>query len=117
MAAEKNFENKIKSYLKDHGAWFLKYWAGPKGFTKEGIPDILACINGKFFAIEIKAENGKPSVIQLVTLRKIRQAGGYGILLYPKDWDGFTSFLRTYKNDWYYDNIKLQDEWFVKLMA
>ena len=86
MGQEKNFENKIKTYLTDHSAWFIKYWAGAK-FTKEGIPDILACVNGFFYAIEVKAPNGKPTVIQLVTLRKIRQAGGVGLLLYPKDFD------------------------------
>ena len=42
MAAEKNFENKIKGFLKDHGCWFLKYWGGA-AYTKSGIPDILAC--------------------------------------------------------------------------
>ena len=26
MAAEKNFENKVKKFLKDKGAWVLKYW-------------------------------------------------------------------------------------------
>lgn len=53
MAAEKNFENKIKGFLKDHGCWFLKYWGGA-AYTKSGIPDILACCNGKFLGIEVK---------------------------------------------------------------
>lgn len=116
MAQEKNFENKIKTYLTQHGAWFVKYWAGAK-FTKEGIPDILACIHGEFYAIEVKAPNGKPSVLQLVMLRKIRQAGGWGILLYPDDYDGFINHIKTGDNNWYYENIKLQDTWFAKLMA
>ena len=62
MAAEKNFENKLKNYLKAQGAWYIKYWAGA-AFTKEGIPDILACIKGKFYGIEVKAANGKPTFI------------------------------------------------------
>ena len=40
MAAEKNFENKVKKYLKEQGAWFIKYWGGA-AFTKAGIPDPL----------------------------------------------------------------------------
>ena len=28
MAAEKNFENKVKKFLKDNGCWILKYWGG-----------------------------------------------------------------------------------------
>ena len=69
MAAEKNFENKIKGFLKDHGCWFLKYWGGA-AYTKSGIPDILACCNGKFLGIEVKAKNGKPSELQLYNLKK-----------------------------------------------
>lgn len=116
MAAEKNFENRIKDFLVSKRAWFIKYWAGAK-FTKDGIPDILACINGLFFGIEIKATGGKPSVIQLVTLRKIRESGGTGLLLYPKDMDNFKIFVTTHgSNDsWYNDNILLQEEWLRKL--
>lgn len=117
MAAEKNFENKVKKYLSDHGYWYIKYWAGAQ-FTKEGIPDILACIDGKFFAIEIKAANGKPTIIQLVNLRKIRQAGGIGILLYPKDFEQFKAYIEKdlHTVDWYYKNIKMQEEWYQKLV-
>lgn len=92
MAQEKNFENKIKKYLKDNGAWLLKYWAGAT-YTKSGIPDILACVNGKFVAIEVKAPNGKPSELQLYNLREIEKAGGLAFLLYPKQWDDFKKFM------------------------
>ena len=92
MAAEKNFENKIKKFLKDNGCWFLKYWAGAE-YTKSGIPDILACVNGYFVGIEVKAPNGKPSELQLYNLREIEKAGGFGILLYPKQWDDFKAFI------------------------
>lgn len=118
IAAEKNFENKVKAYLTKIGAWFIKYWAGA-AYTKEGIPDVLACINGKFYGIEIKADNGKPTLIQLVTLRKIRESGGYGILLYPHDFQGFVNFVRTpsESSSWYYQNIDMQHNWFKKLNA
>lgn len=116
MAAEKNFENKIKRLLSDHGCWYIKYWAGAK-FTKDGIPDILVCCDGIFMAIEVKAKNGKPSLLQLVTLKKIREAGGIGVLLYPDDFKGFTEFLSDISGskDWYIRNIELQEKWWVKL--
>lgn len=47
MAAEKNFENKVKAFLKDTGAWLLKYWGGA-AYTKSGIPDLLVCSDGCF---------------------------------------------------------------------
>ena len=92
MAAEKNFENKIKGFLKDHGCWFLKYWGGA-AYTKSGIPDILACCTGKFLGIEVKAKNGKPSELKLYNLKKIDEAGGFAILLYPDDFETFKTMI------------------------
>lgn len=51
---------------------------------KAGIPDLLVSSDGCFLGIEVKADNGEPSLIQLYHLRKIRESGGYGILLFPK---------------------------------
>lgn len=92
MAAEKQFENKIKGLLKESGAWFIKYWAGSK-FTKEGIPDILACVNGRFVAIEVKAPNGRASELQKYNVKKINNAGGYAVILYPKDFGIFKDLV------------------------
>lgn len=92
MAAEKVFENKIKKYLKDHGAYFLKYWAGAQ-FTKSGVPDILACVNGYFVGIEVKAQNGKPSELQLYNIRQIRKAGGLAYVIYPSGWERFKEII------------------------
>ena len=98
MAAEKQFENKIKGFLKEQGAWFIKYWAGSK-FTKDGIPDILACINGYFVAIEVKAQNGKPSPLQLYTVQEIRKAGGFAFVLYPSGYERFKEFVLKLNKD------------------
>lgn len=92
IGAEKNFENRIKTFLEGEGAWFIKYWAGSQ-FTKSGVPDILACVNGYFVAIEVKAPNGKPSELQLHTIEKIRDAGGFAFVLYPSGFDEFKQFI------------------------
>lgn len=116
MAQEKSFENRLKDYLNKRGSWFIKYWGGAK-FTKSGIPDLLICDNGTFIAIEIKAQNGKPTLLQLIKLKKIRAAGGYGILLYPQDFGPFKVFMdnRHPNNDFYRYNIEKQFYWMNKL--
>ena len=112
MAEEKNFENQVKRFLKDQGCWFFKYWGGGI-YTKSGIPDILICCKGRVVAVEVKATRGTPSPVQISTLREIRNAGGYGILLYPKDWDYFIHFIENLKcgndfeKDMSYDHIDL----------
>jgi len=92
MASEKQFENKIKKFLKDEGCWFLKYWAGA-AYTKSGIPDLLICCNGYFLGVEVKAPRGKPSELQLWNIEKIKEAGGIGLVLYPKDFYSFKELI------------------------
>lgn len=92
MAQEKNFENRVKAFLKAEECYYLKYWGGGQ-FTKAGVPDILCCCNGHFLGIELKAQNGKPSELQLYNLRQIEKSGGYGILLYPDNFETFIAFV------------------------
>lgn len=97
MAQEKNFENKIKAFLKSQECWYVKYFANR--MTKSGIPDILACVNGHFVAIEVKAPNGKPSELQIWNVREIEKAGGVAMILYPKDFDEFKQLIIKLKGE------------------
>lgn len=83
MAAEKNFENKVKAFLKDTGAWLLKYWGGA-AYTKSGIPDLLVCSDGCFLGVEVKAPNGEPSLLQLVNLKKSENQAGMEFCCTPR---------------------------------
>lgn len=103
--SEKAFENKIKAELKNRGSYFIKHFSNRN--TKKGIPDILACFKGKFFGIEVKAENGKVSELQKYNIRKIRQAGGIGIVLYPKDFEFFLELLDAVH---YSDEISMREK-------
>jgi len=91
MGPEKQFENRIKTLIKRAGGFCFKYWGGSasngKVFTMRGLPDIMACIRGRFVGIEVKSETGKPSDIQLERLQEIRDAGGVGIIAYPQEED------------------------------
>ena len=91
MGPEKTFETKIKEFLNDQGAWYVKFFAN--GYTKKGIPDILACVNGYFVGIEVKAQNGTVKPIQEYHLKKIRKAGGFAFVLYPSGFDEFKQFV------------------------
>lgn len=83
------FTEKVIKYLKSlDKCWYYKVFGGGM-FQRSGIPDIIGCYNGMFFALELKAENGKPSELQLYNLDKINKAGGYGVLLYPSQFEEF----------------------------
>ena len=92
MAQEKNFENKIKAFLKEQGCWTLKTWSN--GVQRSGVPDLLVCCQGRFIGVELKATHGKPSELQLWNLKKIEEAGGYAWLLYPSGGNAFKDFIK-----------------------
>ena len=96
MPAEKTFENKVKSYLESIGCYSLgtpnqnitvpiigyweKRWGGGK-FTKSGLPDMHVVLHGTSIELELKAPNGKPSMLQLKNLDLITKAGCNGYIL------------------------------------
>lgn len=88
---EKEFEKKVKDYLKDHGCWVLKTWSN--GVQREGVPDLLVCCKGLFVGIELKNETGKASSLQLWNIEQIRKANGIAIVLYPNQFDEFKHMI------------------------
>ena len=50
-----------------------------------GIPDIIACVEGRFFAFEVKTESGKVTPLQAATIQKILAAGGMAAVVRSVD--------------------------------
>lgn len=96
MAGEKNFENKIKKFLKENGCWYVKYFANRN--TRAGVPDVLACVNGYFVAIEVKGATGKPSDLQLWNVEQIQKSNGFAVVLYPDQFDDFVKLVNHLKH-------------------
>lgn len=59
----------------------------------------------------MKAANGKPSELQLYNLKKIHEAGGFGILLYPKDFDDFKTFIQMLRFNRYDAELFYRKRW------
>ncbi len=51
------------------------------GSGRVGIPDIIACCDGHFLAIECKAGKNKPTALQEAEMLKIRTAGGTTLVI------------------------------------
>lgn len=65
------------------GSWVLKVAGGP--YQEPGVPDLLACVQGKFIGLEVKHRKpgeshqhaiGRASVQQREQIRRIWKAGG-----------------------------------------
>lgn len=69
--------DRIKKTLKREfgiDIWFFKVWGGP--FQSSGIPDLVGCCKGLFFALEVKEPDGGADELQIETIADINQAGG-----------------------------------------
>lgn len=72
---ESRLQRRIKkALLKAVGGWWVKIHGGP--FQQAGIPDLIGCVEGLFFALEVKTPTGDTSEIQRFTLKAIRKEGG-----------------------------------------
>ncbi len=76
MPIETNIKNTILKYLNSlPKTWAYKTHGGR--FSRTGLPDIVCCLNGHFFAFEVKRpDGGETTKLQDFTLRKISEAGG-----------------------------------------
>jgi Holliday junction resolvase len=74
---EQDVQKKIINYLESLGAWTVKTIST----NKRGTPDVLACLNGRFIAIEVKAKGKMSTVtpIQKYQLDLIDKSGGIAI--------------------------------------
>lgn len=64
----------VTEQLKQLGAYYFYPVTG--GFGRSGVPDIVGCYQGLFFAIECKAGKNKPTPLQQKNMDQIVQAGG-----------------------------------------
>lgn len=72
---EKDIQKDILKYLKTiPGIFFYKAQGG--AFGKNGIPDIIVCLDGRFLGIEVKRPGGRLSRLQEHVGMQIRHARG-----------------------------------------
>ena len=72
--------------------YLRKIAAGP--FSHGGIPDLIGCLNGRFFAIEVKTETGTISKLQQHDMNIILMANGRYFIGKPSNIEEIISGLR-----------------------
>ena len=74
MTPEKKVKTKVVEILKGFGAYYFYPVTG--GYGASGVPDIVGCYKGKFFAIECKAGKGKTTALQEKNIAQIHAQSG-----------------------------------------
>ena len=96
MAAtpEKKVKDKVVALLKEHNAYY--FFPATHGYGRSGVPDIIGCLGGRFFAIECKAGKNKPTALQEREMQRIRDAGGHTLVINEDNIED----LKTTLNNW-----------------
>lgn len=79
MKQEAKFSRKVVDYLEAKGA--LVNLNTATIYDRVGRADVEACYGGHYIALELKTGNYQPDKLQITYLQKVRDAGGYGLLL------------------------------------
>ena len=72
---EQDIQTTIMNYISSIGGLPIKF-NNIGIYAKAGVADILACIKGRFVAIEVKKPGGKPSALQLQFIAAVNNIGG-----------------------------------------
>ena len=87
LPKESYYQDKIIKFLKEAypTAFVWKAAAGP--YSRQGIPDVCAVIDGQYYGFEVKRPyTGVLSTIQEQTINKIRAAGGVAeVVCFPEE--------------------------------
>lgn len=92
---EAKVKEKVVGILKEEDVYY--FFPATHGYGRSGVPDIVACANGRFLAIECKAGTNKPTTLQVREIESIRRRGGVAIVVNEENWDAVRGLVRVLK--------------------
>ena len=95
MAREKKLQDKAIDYLKGRGIYYLNLYGD--GRSGKGKPDIIACINGRFVAFELKVDKNDMQDDQRI--HKIRIERSQGLHFSPYTLSEFIKLVEALQNE------------------
>lgn len=92
---EKKLQDKVIRYLKGRGIYYLNLYGD--GMSGKGKPDIIACINGRFVAFELKVGANDMQDDQRIHKARIERSGG--LHFSPYTLSEFISIVEDLENE------------------
>ena len=92
MTPEGKVKARVKEILEQYHVWYFF----PRGTVRgrAGIPDIIACLNGQFIAIECKAGHNHITPLQRREIVDIRMHGGSALVVNEYNYDDLETLLQ-----------------------
>ena len=92
---EKKLQDNAIKYLKSQGIYHLNLFGD--GWSGKGKPDLIACINGKFVAFELKVGSNDMQDDQKIHKLRIERSGG--LHFSPYTLEEFIKIVEELKNE------------------
>ncbi len=93
---ERKVKDKVVALLKQYDAYFFS--PPSNGYGRAGVPDIIACLHGRYIAIECKAGSNKPTLLQIRELDRTAKAGGVALIIRENNIDEVVVALQSIKD-------------------
>lgn len=90
---EKWVKQQVVKMLKARHLYY--FFPVANAYTSIGVPDIVACVRGRFVGIECKAGNNRPTELQLRNLEAIRNNSGIALVVNENDLEALEQRLET----------------------
>ena len=96
MTPEKKVKNRVVKHLKELGDQVYYFFPATGGYGRSGVPDIVGCYKGKFFAIECKAGKNTTTALQKRELENIAKAAGEAWVVNEENIDSVLETLLSF---------------------
>ena len=92
LTPEVKVKRVVVAQLKELKAYYFYPVTG--GYGASGVPDIVGSFGGKFFGIECKAGNNRPTPLQLKNLLQIQASGGIAAVVNEENMHNIQQILK-----------------------
>lgn len=79
---ESDLQRQVLAYLKKNRVYHFRFQAQS---NLNGLPDIICLYKGFFIGLELKADKGSPTELQLRKIKSINENGGIGKIIKSVD--------------------------------
>lgn len=91
MTPEGKVKAKVKKILDEVNCYY--FFPATGGYGKSGVPDVVGCYSGRFFGIECKTRDNKPTLLQEKNLKAIEYNGGFSLVVNEDNVDELRDIL------------------------
>jgi hypothetical protein len=93
---ESRVKAKVSAILKKYNVYF--FYPATGGYGRSGIPDVIACVRGRFVGIECKAGDNNPTALQQRELQRIIDSLGRALVVRETNLDELDLLIKELVN-------------------